>query len=155
MSFICDFCGIESKGLPYLCGECGFWVHKKCASLPRLVKHLRHRHPLNFTYSIKDDHSEHPLCQLCVKKVDTNYSVYYCSSCDCVAHLDCATDKKGMDENFMREYKGKKPIELTNIQDLEIDEFTNEVSYSVQKTKVGEGKIKIPIESNIFVMSMT
>ena len=60
-----------------------------------------------------------------------------------------------MDENFMREYKGKKPTELTNIQDLEIDEFTNEVSYSVQKTKVGEGKIKIPIESNIFVMSMT
>ncbi|KAK4595880.1 hypothetical protein RGQ29_014104 [Quercus rubra] len=153
MSFICDFCGIEGKGLPYLCGECGFWVHKKCASLPRMVKRLRHRHPLNFTDSIKEDHSEHRLCQLCVKKVDTNYRVYYCSSCDYVAHLDCATDKNGMDENFMRESKGKEPAELTNMlkfEDLELDEFTNELSYSVQKTKAGEGEIKIPIEIKHF-----
>uniref|UniRef100_A0A7N2L3C0 DC1 domain-containing protein n=1 Tax=Quercus lobata TaxID=97700 RepID=A0A7N2L3C0_QUELO len=62
-------------------------------------------------------------------------------------------DKNGMDENFMRKSKGKEPAELTNMlkfEDLELDEFANESSYSVQKTKVGEGEIKIPIEIKHF-----
>ena len=155
ITFICDFCGKEGKTLTYLCNVsfCGFWAHHKCASLPRMVKRMRHKHPLILTNTIKDDHSEHRVCQLCVKHVDTNHGVYYCSSCDYVAHLDCATDKNGMDENFMRESKGKEPAELTNMlkfEDLELDEFTNELSYSVQKTKVGEGEIKIPIEIKHF-----
>ncbi|KAK7848406.1 hypothetical protein CFP56_005034 [Quercus suber] len=146
ITFICDLCGKEGKSMPYLCDSiiCGFWAHRKCASLPRMVKCMRHKHPLILTNSIKDDHSEHRVCQLCVKHIDTNHGVYYCSTCDYVAHLDCATDKNGMDENFMRESKGKKPAELTNMlkfEDLELDEFTNELSYSVQKTKMTQVNI--------------
>uniref|UniRef100_A0A7N2L4Q8 DC1 domain-containing protein n=1 Tax=Quercus lobata TaxID=97700 RepID=A0A7N2L4Q8_QUELO len=116
ISFTCDFCGKEGMGMPYLCGICGFWVHCTCASLPRMLKHIRHKHPLNLTYSLKDNYSKHRLCQVCVKKVDTNYGVYYCSSCDYVAHLDCATDENGIDENFMQESKGEEPTELSYSQ---------------------------------------
>ena len=130
ISFTCDFCGKEGMGMPYLCGICGFWVHRTCASLPRMLKHIRHKHPLNLTYSLKDNYSKHRLCQFCVKKVDTNYGVYYCSSCDYVAHLDCATDENGIDENFMQESKGEEPTEY---------------SYIVKKPKVGEDKITAPI----------
>jgi hypothetical protein len=150
ITFTCDICGKEGKGMPYLCiGICGFWAHYNCACLPPIVKHIRHKHPLNLTYSLKDDHSEHRLCQLCVQKVDIKYGIYYCSSCDYVAHLDCATDKKGKDERFMRESKDKDPIESTTMmkdEDLGLDELC----YIVKKTMVGEDKVEIPIEIKHF-----
>ncbi|XP_075658676.1 uncharacterized protein LOC142628466 [Castanea sativa] len=77
ISFTCDCCGKEGNSMPYLCGRnCGFWVHHNCASLPRMVKSIRHKHPLNFTNSIEADDSEQRLCQLCVKMVDTNHGVF-------------------------------------------------------------------------------
>ncbi|KAL4637008.1 hypothetical protein ACB092_03G049900 [Castanea dentata] len=116
ITFICDFCGKEGKSMPYLCGStCGFWAHLNCASFPRMVKHMRHKHPLILTNSIMEDHYEHRVCQLCVKHVDKNLGVYYCSSCDYVAHLDCATDKKGIDENFTWKSKGKETTESINM----------------------------------------
>jgi hypothetical protein len=86
--------------------------------------------------------------------VDTNYGVYYCSSCDYVVHLDCATDKKGSDETFVRESKNKEPIESRNPiqkdEDSELDKFTNKSSYVDKKTKVREGKIEIAIKIKQF-----
>jgi hypothetical protein len=133
--------------MPYLCGGiCGFVAHHNCTSFPSIVKHIRHKHPLNLTYSLKTtDHSEYRLCQLCVKKVDIKYGIYYCSSCDYVAHLDCATDKEGRDERFMgRESKDKDPV--MKDEDLGLDELC----YIVKKTKVGEDKVEIPIEIKHF-----
>ncbi|KAK7834055.1 hypothetical protein CFP56_025111, partial [Quercus suber] len=73
ITFICDFFSKESKSMPYICAGsiCGFWAHRKCASLPPIVKRMRHKHPLIPTNSIKDDHYEHRVCQLWVKNVDT------------------------------------------------------------------------------------
>lgn len=115
---------------------------------------MRHKHPLILTNSIMEDHHEHRVCQLCVKHVDKNRGVYYCSSCDYVAHLDCATNKKGIDENFTWKSKGKETTESINMpkyEDPEFDELTNELSYIVKKTKVGEDKIKIPIGNQTFL----
>jgi hypothetical protein len=143
ITFTCDICGKEGKRMPYLCGGiCGFVAHHNCTSFPSIVKHIRHNHPLNLTYSLKTtDHSEYRLCQLCVKKVDIKYGIYYCSSCDYVAHLVCATNKEGRDERFMgRESKDKDPV--MNDEDLGLDELC----YIVTKTKVGEDKVEIPIE---------
>lgn len=30
ITFTCDLCGKEHKGMPYLCNPCGFWIHRKC-----------------------------------------------------------------------------------------------------------------------------
>ena len=137
--FTCGFCGKKDVDRPYLCAICGFWIHRNCASLPHMVKCRRHKHPLKLTNSFKANQSRHQLCQLCVKKVDTNHGIYYCSSCDYVAHLGCATDEEGRDLAFLLEYK-----------DLELDEFTEESSYIVKKTKVGEDNIEIPVEIKHF-----
>jgi hypothetical protein len=143
--FTCNACGKKGEGMPYLCGECGLWVHHNCASLPGIVKHIRHKHPLNLTYSLKDNHFKHRLCQLCVKVVDTKYGFYYCSKCNYVAHVDCAVDKEGMDETFVRE----SVMTMMEEEDLGHDEFTNEC-YIVIKTKVGVDKVEIPIEIKHF-----
>ena len=81
--------------------------------------------------------------------MDTNYSVYYCSSCDYAAHLDCATDKKGRDERFRWESKDKDPIESRTLM-IEEDSRLKELCYIVKNTKLGEDKIEIPIEIKHF-----
>jgi hypothetical protein len=130
-------------------------THHNCASLPRIVKHIRHKHPLVLTCSLnQDDHCNNRFCQLCTTLVDTNHGVYYCSSCDYVVHLDCATDKKGSDETFVQESKEKDPIEPTPAilkdEDSRLDKFTNKPSYVVKKSKVREGNIGIAIEIKLF-----
>lgn len=72
ITFTCDACGKEGEGTPYLCLTCAFCVHPICASLHRTVKHVRHQHTLNLTYSLLIQ-PDHQICLLCVEKVDTNY----------------------------------------------------------------------------------
>jgi hypothetical protein len=91
--FTCDACGKEGNGMFYLCAICPLLVHtEECISYPSLVKHIRHRHPLHLTKSLKPhlNQSDHRLCLLCVKNVSTNHMFYYCSTCDFVTHLQCA-----------------------------------------------------------------
>ncbi|XP_075635969.1 uncharacterized protein LOC142608143 [Castanea sativa] len=129
-SFTCDFCGKKGEDMSCLCALCGIWFHRKCAFLPHMVKHIRHKHRLNLTKSLKTDQSEDRLCQFCVKKLDTNYGIYYCSSCDYAAHLDCAMHKDGRELIFNWKSKDEEPIESS--------------------TKVGEDKIEIPIKIKHF-----
>ena len=98
ITFTCDLCGKEGHGVPYLCAPCHFWTHKSCASCLRRVKVIRHKHPLDLIHSLEVHQSDSRFCQICVRKVDTDYGLYYCSECDFVAHLDCAMDKENREE---------------------------------------------------------
>ena len=129
-SFTCDFCGKKGEGMSCLCALCGIWFHRECAFLPHMVKHMRHKHPLILTKSLKTDQSKDRLCQFCVKRLDTNYGIYYCSSCDYVVHLDCAMDEAGREYTFKWESKDKEPIESS--------------------TKLGEDKNEIPLKTKHF-----
>ncbi|XP_059455014.1 uncharacterized protein LOC132185231, partial [Corylus avellana] len=102
VSFTCDACGKQGKGMFYSCAVCPFLVHLECASFPLTVKHIRHHHPLNLMTNPLHK-SDHPLCQLCVKSVDTDYMVYYCSTCDFVTHLHCAANDKLWGETYVPE----------------------------------------------------
>jgi hypothetical protein len=133
VSFTCDACGEEGKGMFYLCAICPFLVHLQCASLPLTVKHVRHSHPLHLTNSLHQpqlNQSDHPLCLLCVKTVNTNYMVYYCSVCDFVTHPNCGANKLLWDES-----KDTEPIEDP---------------YVVKKSKLGEDKVEIAVEIKHF-----
>ncbi|XP_050272553.1 uncharacterized protein LOC126715792 isoform X2 [Quercus robur] len=130
ISFTCNFCGKKGQDKPCQCALCGIWFHHKCAFLPHMVKHMRHKHPLNLTKLLKTDQSEDRLCQFCVKKLETNYGIYYCSSCDYVVHLDCAIDNFGMELTLERESKDEELFEST--------------------TRVGKDKIEVPIEIKHF-----
>jgi hypothetical protein len=133
VSFTCDACGEEGKGMFYLCAICPFLVHLQCASLPLTVKHVRHSHPLHLTNSLHQpqlNQSDHPLCLLCVKTVNTNNMVYSCSVCDFVTHPNCGANKLLWDES-----KDTEPIEDP---------------YVVKKSKLGEDKVEITVEIKHF-----
>jgi hypothetical protein len=145
VSFTCDACGKEGKGMFYLCALCPFLVHTKCISYPLLVKHIRHRHPLHLTKSLKPhpNQSDHRLCPLCLKNVNTNYMVYYCSTGDFITHPHCAA-------NIYMEGQQWERIESTSMlkyEDPGLDgRSINPLQYFVEKFKLGEENIKIAVE---------
>ncbi|XP_059436027.1 uncharacterized protein LOC132168946 [Corylus avellana] len=154
VSFTCDACGKEDKDMSYLCIDvtCPLMVHLKCAALPLIVKNTSHHHALNLTHSSQLNQSHRRICRICVKKVDTE-KVYYCSKCNFIAHLDCATCEGYTDETFMLEFKDKQPLELTGMlknEDSKLDESMDALAYVVKKKKIGEDKIEIDEEINHF-----
>jgi hypothetical protein len=135
VSFTCDACGKEGKGMFYSCALCPFLVHLECVSFPLTVKHIRHTHPLNLiTNSLEVHQSDHRLCQLCVKIVDIDYMFYYCSTCHYVNHLQCATNKLLLDETLAPEF-----------EDTELGP-----PYVFLKSIVGEDKIEKAVEIKHF-----
>ncbi|XP_059436029.1 uncharacterized protein LOC132168948 [Corylus avellana] len=147
-SFTCDACGKQDEDMySYVCTSltCSFMVHQKCAALPLTLKHTSHHHTLDLTHSSQLNQSHRQICRLCVKKVDTDRA-YYCSKCNFVAHLVCAT-REGETEEI------KKPLESTGIlknEDSELDESIDSLPYAVKKMKIGEDKIEIPVEIEHF-----
>ncbi|XP_030934532.1 uncharacterized protein LOC115959982 isoform X2 [Quercus lobata] len=144
MKFTCDLCGKEGN-VPFLCAQCNFCIHETCASsYLRRVKAIRHNHPLHLTYSSREvPQSDFPFCQLCVQKVDTDYRFYYCSSCDYVAHLDCAMDERNREDiNLLKLTNGEDGIEILT----EIKHFSHEhdlkLSDEVENNKKCDGCLR-------------
>ncbi|KAL4637156.1 hypothetical protein ACB092_03G060100, partial [Castanea dentata] len=111
MTFTCDLCGKEDKGMPYVCNPCGFGIHRRCVNFPGRLKVVRHNHPLNLIHSLELHQSNSQLCQLCFLKVDTNYGLYYCSRCDFAAHLHCAIAFGNMKDINLLELKEEESAE--------------------------------------------
>ncbi|XP_059436031.1 protein VACUOLELESS GAMETOPHYTES-like [Corylus avellana] len=149
VSFTCDACGKEDKNVSYLCITCSLMVHLRCATLPMTVKHISHRHALELTLSSQVNQSDRQICRLCVKKVET-HRVYYCSKCNFVAHLDCATREGDTDATFMLEFKDKQPLESSTGMLQNKDESIDSLAYLVKKMKIGKDKIEIAEEINHF-----
>nr|XP_023901019.1 uncharacterized protein LOC112012878 [Quercus suber] len=144
ITFTCDICGKEDKGMPYLCNPCNFWVHRRCAYklYPRKVKVVRHKHLLHLTHSSLEFHpSDSRFCQICVEKVDTHYGLYYCSRCDFAAHLDCAMGNK--EDINLQEFKDEDEVS-------EHDELVDSATYEVKKFNVGKDGIQIAAELKHF-----
>ncbi|KAF3945586.1 hypothetical protein CMV_028054 [Castanea mollissima] len=141
MTFTCDLCGKEDKGMPYVCTSCGFGIHTRCTNFPGRLKVVRHNHPLNLIHSLELHQSNSQLCQLCFLKVDTNYGLYYCSRCDFVAHLDCAMSWRNMEDINLLELKEEESAEskamLENV-DSKLDQSVDSEICKVIKTTVGE-----------------
>ena len=102
ITFTCDLCGKEDKGMLYLCNPCGFLIHRSCAFYLQSVKVVRHNHPLHLAHSnLEVNQSDSRFCQLCVKKVDIHYGLYYCSKCEFVVHLDCSMDEGNREDIYI------------------------------------------------------
>ncbi|KAL4637054.1 hypothetical protein ACB092_03G053000 [Castanea dentata] len=144
ITFTCEICGKEDKdkGMPYMCQPCALWMHRSCASFPRSVKVVRHKHLLHLTHSSLEFHSsDSRFCQICVEKVDTHYGLYYCSRCDFAAHLLCAMKNK---ENInLQEFKDEDEVS-------EHDELVGSTTYEVKKFNVGKDGIQIAAELKHF-----
>ena len=153
IKFTCELCGKEGNVVPYLCAPCNFWTHKNCASCLGKVKVTRHKHPLHLIYSLEGQ-SNFRFCQLCVQKVDTNNGLYYCLSSDFVAHLDCAMDKRSMDDiNMLEELRDDESIGLKTMLDNEnqkLNESIDLIAYRVKKINMREDGTEITIEIEQF-----
>ncbi|XP_059460272.1 uncharacterized protein LOC132189547 [Corylus avellana] len=94
IEFTCEACGEKGKELATQCRICHFLIHGKCARFLRTIWTARHHHSLAFTCSLRDQvegtSNGNILCNLCWRKVKTEYATYYCKECDYVAHLECA-----------------------------------------------------------------
>ncbi|KAF3943194.1 hypothetical protein CMV_030223 [Castanea mollissima] len=147
MKFTCDFCGKEGN-LPYLCAQCDFAIHSRCAACPRILKVYRHNHPLHLTPSLEVHQSDSPICLLCVRKVDT-LCLYYCSRCDFVAHLYCAMLHWNREYINLQELKEEQSTESKS-EDSELHQSFDSKICKVKKTTVGEDGTEIAIEIKHF-----
>ncbi|KAK8364950.1 hypothetical protein V6Z11_A02G018700, partial [Gossypium hirsutum] len=94
LSFICDACGVEGSYASYICCTCNIMVHKKCTSMPRIIKSKWHDHRLFHKYFLHIEDFRVLNCIMCNDEVSTDHGSYYCSECDVIFHVKCAMKKK-------------------------------------------------------------
>ncbi|XVF02917.1 hypothetical protein REPUB_Repub04eG0216000 [Reevesia pubescens] len=135
--FTCDACGVEGNHVPYICLNRNLLVHKKCISLPRIVKCARHEHPIFHTYfHHRYDQSKNWDCVVCHDEVNTDHGSYYCSDCHFIVHVNCVI-------RFPKSYYIVEPDEILHgnsalLSDISIESFT-----AIERNKDGEAtKIK-------------
>ncbi|PPR85954.1 hypothetical protein GOBAR_AA34740 [Gossypium barbadense] len=93
-SFICDACGEEGSYASYICCTCNTMVHKKCTSVPRIIKSKWHDHRLFHKYFLRIEDFRVLNCIMCNDEVSTDHGNYYCSKCDVIFHVKCALKDK-------------------------------------------------------------
>ncbi|KAG6702130.1 hypothetical protein I3842_07G018900 [Carya illinoinensis] len=143
ISFTCDACGKKGRGMFYFCDVCSFVTHLDCASLPLVVKVIRHEHPLKLISQLPAiSPFNFRRCNLCFRMVNIDYMVYDCSSCDYAAHIHCATSKEERDETFV--------TSMLEHEELRIDESTDILTYNVKRFEPGVDGIKIAAEIKHF-----
>ncbi|KAL4304317.1 hypothetical protein GQ457_10G027440 [Hibiscus cannabinus] len=132
MPFTCDACGVHGNSVPYMCSNCNLLVHKKCISLPPIIKFCVHEHPLFHSYSIRRDDSmpRNWDCIVCLEEVNTKHGSYYCSECHFILHVNCATEADV--------YSEIEPVQVSNY-----NRVLSEDSYIVMERNEGEEAIMI------------
>ncbi|PPR97511.1 hypothetical protein GOBAR_AA23158 [Gossypium barbadense] len=91
--YICDACGLEGIYVACICSTCSIMVHKKCTSLPRIIKSKWHDHRLFHKYFLPDEFTSSD-CMICHDEVDPKHGSYCCSHCNITFHVRCVTQDK-------------------------------------------------------------
>ncbi|XP_022748000.1 uncharacterized protein LOC111297610 [Durio zibethinus] len=89
-SFTCDACGTSGKHVSYVCSTCSLIVHKKCTSLPRIIKSILHQHLVFYKYFVVDSECGALECVICHEEVNKECGNYYCADCKFILHVNCA-----------------------------------------------------------------
>ncbi|XP_010466348.1 PREDICTED: uncharacterized protein LOC104746538 [Camelina sativa] len=76
------------------CGECGFVMCFKCATLPNKLRYKHDEHFLIFSYDKKVKGQY--LCDACEKEADPNKGIYMCKNCNVILHIKCLLGDKVM-----------------------------------------------------------
>ncbi|TYJ44956.1 hypothetical protein E1A91_A02G021600v1 [Gossypium mustelinum] len=92
-SFICDACGMEGSYASYICCTCNIMVHKKCTSLPCIIKSKWYDHRLFHKYFLLDEFTSSD-CMIFHNEVDPEHGSYCCSHCNITFHVHCVTEDK-------------------------------------------------------------
>ncbi|XP_040945333.1 uncharacterized protein [Gossypium hirsutum] len=139
-SFICDACGIEGSYASYICCTCNIMVHKKCTSLPRIIKSKWHDHRLFHKYFLRVEDFRVLDCIICHDEVNIEHGSYYCSKCDVIFHVKCAM-------------KDKDLYEIVENEDEESpNEFVSSITKVLEWNDVGEATV---IEHSMHIHHLT
>nr|XP_012466125.1 unnamed protein product [Gossypium raimondii] len=127
-SFICDACGTEGNYISYTCSTCFTTVHKKCISLPRIIKFSRHDHCIFHKYFLQTQELTKQDCKICFKEVRLERGSYSCGKlgCNYVVHVNCVLENQWLykvieDEKQYEELK-EKSMQSSIIRVIEVNE---------------------------------
>ncbi|XP_039040682.1 uncharacterized protein LOC120179016 [Hibiscus syriacus] len=88
-SGFCHGCSKLVQGPSYSCGECRFYLHKKCAEAPLEICHPAHRdHPLLLLLPGSEQRKRRVNCR--IYRFEVKGFVYHCSSCEFYLDVNCA-----------------------------------------------------------------
>nr|KJB67783.1 hypothetical protein B456_010G210400 [Gossypium raimondii] len=125
-SFICEACGIEGNYISYICSTCNVMVHKKCTSLPCIIKFSRHDHCIFHKYFLEDLTRQD--CKICFNEVKLDRGSYSCRKpgCNYVVHVNCALEDEMLyeviEEEKQCEELEEKSMQSSIIRVIEVNE---------------------------------
>ncbi|KAK8350349.1 hypothetical protein V6Z12_A06G203000 [Gossypium hirsutum] len=127
-SFICDACGTQGNYISYTCSTCCITLHKKCISLPRIIKFSRHDHYIFHKYFLQTRELTRQDCKICFKEVRLergSYS-YVKQGCNYVVHVNCVLENdklyKVIEEEKQCEEFYEKSMQSSIIRVIEVNE---------------------------------
>ncbi|KAL3533931.1 hypothetical protein ACH5RR_007452 [Cinchona calisaya] len=88
----CNACGnsCDEQQALYVCTLCEFYLHSKCAFLPKKSRHRFDHHPLTLMFESDVNELGEYICDICEDdKRNPNHWFYGCKECDFAAHVDC------------------------------------------------------------------
>ncbi|KAL7251617.1 hypothetical protein ACSBR1_013459 [Camellia fascicularis] len=85
----CAVCEYMCSGVAFVCGNCNFNIHLRCAFLPRTVRHKCDEHPLTLAYSAVKDNSDEYYCEICEEQLNTKFWFYHCGDCNQSLQIEC------------------------------------------------------------------
>ncbi|KAG2278958.1 hypothetical protein Bca4012_040724 [Brassica carinata] len=93
---ICNGCkgNIYRTDISCIVGDCGFLLCFQCATLPQVVKHIVHNHPLSLCYG-EEDASGKYWCDICETETDPNNWFYTCKDQQASLHTKCVLGDSG------------------------------------------------------------
>ncbi|XVF81572.1 hypothetical protein PTKIN_Ptkin15bG0165200 [Pterospermum kingtungense] len=132
-SFTCDACGTPGNYVSYICSTCSIMVHKKCISLPRIIKIVWHHHPIFHKHFVVDNECGTLECGFCHEEVNKECGSYYCSECKFILHVNCALHNT----EWYYQVESKEDYEKSLVADQGDPPF-----FVIEDIKSGENVIK-------------
>ncbi|XP_042048186.1 uncharacterized protein LOC121794191 isoform X2 [Salvia splendens] len=131
--FYCDGCGDKDVDMAYICSICEIWVHKRCALLPPLFpknRHGHHHHDLTLAFSFPTKHRKYiSYCDVCHKRLNKTYWVYFCGDCRFFAHLQCVAFTTKIPNSEQGDGVIKFPLHAHDIAKKLITPFVDNVNW--------------------------
>ncbi|TYH67962.1 hypothetical protein ES332_D06G226000v1 [Gossypium tomentosum] len=127
-SFICDACGTEGNYISYICSTCCTIVHKKCISLPRIIKFSRHDHCIFHKHFLQTRELTRKYCKICFNEVKLDRGSYSCRrpGCNYVVHVNCVLEDarlyKVIEDEKQCEELEEKSMQSSIIRIIEVNE---------------------------------
>ncbi|XP_052488053.1 uncharacterized protein LOC128041774 [Gossypium raimondii] len=127
-SFICDACGTEGNYISCICLKCCIEVHKKCTSLPHIIKFSRHDHCIFHKHFLQTRELTRQDCKICFSEVKLDRGSYSCRKpgCNYVVYVNCVLEDYTLyevieDEKQFEELE-EKSIQSSIIRVIEVNE---------------------------------